>query len=149
MADELYGSQRVINPIGQLRGAEFARVVVGNVVSLGQSFQAQYSRPARPVMSIGSPEVLFIPGQGQGSVSLGRLLGVDGMFSLLNSGVGDCGQINTLQLSLGGGRCVVAPTQTLNFGGAMLEGVAISLGSSNPEIVENYNIRISTLERLT
>jgi hypothetical protein len=148
MPTEILGSTRVVQPIGQISGSEFAKVYMGAMVALAQNFQVQYGRQSRPVMSLGDPNIYFVPGPGQGSVALGRLLGADGMFSLLNNNVSTCGVLQNLQFSAGGGRCMVAPTQTLNFGGALLESVALAAQSSSPEIVENYTIRISTLELL-
>lgn len=147
MAD-IFGASRVTTPIGQIAGSEFARIYMGSLVALGQTFQAQFSRPSRPIMSIGDPQVYYVPGVGSGSVNMGRLVGADGFLALLNSGMGACGTIQSLMLSAGGGRCLVAPTQTLNFGGAMLEGVAIGLQAGNPEITETYNARISSLEKV-
>lgn len=144
---EAFGSTRTTNPIGQIAGSEFARISIGAVLALVQSFTGQYGRQARPIMSIGDPQIYFVPGQGQGTIALGRLIGDDGMFALLDR-VGDCGNITNLQMSAGGGRCMVAPTQTLNFGGAMLENIGIAMQSTQPEIVENYSIRIASLERV-
>lgn len=145
---DIFGATRNTQPIGQIAGSEFARIYLGGIVALGQSFKCQYGRQSRPVMSIGDPNVYFVPGQAMGSVTLGRLLGADGLLSVLNSGLGTCGTIQNLQLSAGGGRCLVAPTQTLNFGGAILESVAIGLQAADPEIVETYSIRISSLEKI-
>ncbi len=145
---EVLGSQRTVNPYGQVVGSEFAQIVVGSRVTLGQQCNVQWQRPLRAIVAIGDPHAYFAPGQGQGSISLGRLMGAEGMLSLLSAGsAGDCGTINALQISAGGGRCLIAPTKTLNFGGAMFEGIALGI-TTQPEIVENYNIRISSLEKV-
>lgn len=148
MATELFGATRAVNPIGQIAGSEFARIFMGTAVALAQSFSANYGRPSKPVMSIGDPNIYFVPGQGQGNVAVGRLLGADGLFSLINSTIGTCGTIQNLQLAAGSGRCMVAPTQTLNFGGAIMESLAIGMQSNSPEIIESYNVKVSTLERI-
>jgi len=145
---EIFGASRTVNPIGQIRGSEFAKVYMGSLVALAQSFQAQYGRQSKPIMSIGDPNIYFVPGQAQGSVSLGRLLGADGMLGLLNSGIANCGTIQNLQLTAGGGRCLVAPSQTLNFGGGILESVSVGLTAGNPEIVESYQMKISSMEKV-
>lgn len=146
---EVFGASRSASSIGQVAGSEFAQIVIGKRVTLAQQFNAQYSRPLRPIVAIGDPHVYFTSGQGQGSITLGRLLGPEGLLDLLNSGnAGNCGTIQALQLSAGSGRCLVAPTKTLNFGGAMFEGVSIGVTAQNPEIVESYTIRISSLEKV-
>lgn len=147
MPTEVYGAARQINPVGQIRSSEFARFVMGTTVSLGQQIGVQYSRPIKPIPVMGSSELLQVPGIGAGSIALGRLVGVGGLLEMLNNGVGDCGQISTLHLQLNGGRCVMAPSQTVNFGGGMLEGLAFQVAAGTPEISENYNIRITSLER--
>jgi hypothetical protein len=144
---EVFGASRTVNPIGQIRGSEFAKVYMGSIVALAQSFQAQYGRQSKPIMSIGDPNIYFVPGQAQGTVTLGRLLGADGLLSLLNAGLATCGTIQNLQLTVGGGRCLVAPSQTLNFGGGILETVSVGLSSGAPEIMENYSMRISSMEK--
>lgn len=145
---EIFGASRTVNPIGQVRGSEFAKVYMGAIVALAQTFNVQYGRPTKPVMSIGDPNIYFVPGQGQGNVTLSRLLGAEGMLSLINDGIANCGTIQNLQMSVGGGRCLVAASQTLNFGGGILESVSIGMQSSQPEIVESYQMKISSLERV-
>lgn len=149
MAQEIYSSARQQEPLGQLRSSEFARVVMASQVTLGQSVAMQYSRPVRSVMAIGMADVLMLPGVGQGSMNVGRMLGTEGLFGLLNSGVGECGQVAALQISVGGGRCVAAPTDSINFGGGMVESIGIQLAAQQPEIVESYGIRFSTLQKLS
>jgi hypothetical protein len=146
----VFGATRTGSPIGQIAGSEFAKIFLGgtNSITLGQQFQAQFGRQLKPIMSIGDQNVYFVPGQGQGTISIGRLIGGDGLFSMLNSGVGECGSITGLQLQAGSGRCLAAETQTVNFGGGMLENVSMSLNAGTPEILESYSIRISSLEKV-
>mgnify|MGYP003441686820 CR=1 FL=1 len=143
----LFGSTRTTSPIGQVASAEFAQIVLGTRVTLAQSCQWQFARPLRPIAAIGDPHVYFSPGIGQGSVALGRIVGPEGLGNLLDSNsAGVCGVISALQITAGAGRCMIVPTRTLNFGGAMYESVAGGLASQNPEIVENYNIRVTQLD---
>lgn len=143
---EIFGSNRTTNPLGQTAGSEFAQIIVGERVTLAQQAQIQYARPVRPIISIGDPHIYFNTGQGQGSVNVGRIIGPEGVFHLLNSGnAGKCGTISALQVQVGGGRCMIAPTKTLSFGGAMFSGVSMGI-TVNPEIVEQYQIMISSLE---
>ncbi len=146
----VFGTTRTGTPVGQIAGSEFAKIFLGgsNAVTLGQSFQAQFGRQLKPVMSIGDQNIYFVPGQGQGTISVGRLVGGDGLFSMLNSGVGECGTIAGIQLQAGAGRCLTAPTQTVNFGGGMLENVSLGLSAGTPEILESYVLRISSLEKV-
>jgi hypothetical protein len=142
-----FGSTRTTSPIGQVASAEFAQIVIGQRVTLAQSCQWQFARPLRPIAAIGDPHVYFSPGIGQGSVALGRIVGPEGLGNLLASNsAGECGIITALQITAGAGRCLVVPTKTLNFGGAMYESVAGALASQNPEIVENYNIRVTQMD---
>ena len=117
----------------------------GARTELGQNVQGNYSRQIQTIFEIGSPNVIWLAGHEQGTLTFSRLVGSRGFFSGWTPD--ECGVIKPVSISLGAGPCVSAASGGLAFEGAMVESVNFSMQSGTLEISEGISLRVATLSR--
>jgi hypothetical protein len=142
MAD-FFGHNRTIKSSNQLASSEYARITVGSRVDLAQSVAANYAQQIRPIFEIGAPSIFFVAGHAQGTVNVGRLVGAGGFFSNFNAQ--NCGRIQPVSISGGGGGVCAAGGGTVTFDGGMIESVSLNITAGQIEMTEGVAIRVASM----
>jgi hypothetical protein len=142
MAD-FFGHNRTIKSSNQLASSEYARINVGSRVDLAQSVAANYAQQIRPIFEIGAPSIFFVAGHAQGTVNVGRLVGAGGFFSNFNAQ--NCGRIQPVSISGGGGGVCAAGGGTVTFDGGMIESVSLNITAGQIEMTEGVAIRVASM----
>jgi hypothetical protein len=141
----IFNTNRTVKPTGQVASSEFALISIGGRTELGQSISGSYTRAIQTVHELGSPDVAWIAGHEQGSLSFQRLVGSKGFFHGWDSDA--CGLIRPVAINLGGGPCVASASGGLRFGGAMVESISFDMQAGTLEIREGIQMRVATMGR--
>ena len=144
MAD-LFGYNRTGNSIGQVASSEFAAVNIGGKLALVQSVEVSYAQQVDEVKAVGDSNIYWIPGRPSGSINVDKLVGTGGFFS--GWGQGQCGQVNSLSVSLQGSSCGFSGGGSLSFTGAVVESFSLSMNAQNQTISEKAQIKVATISR--
>lgn len=146
---DFFGYSRTGAAHAQIVSSEYAKITIGGQVSLVQSFQAAYQQELRPVFSVGDPNLYWVTGHPQGTITISRMVGNGGFFDAFGGG-GDCGRISTLSVSATRGQaCAAANTSSggnLRFRGAIIQSVNLNMQSGRVEIIEGASIRVTGME---
>lgn len=142
MATDFFGYNRVTKATNQLSSSEFAILTVGSRVNLCQQTTATYSQEIRPIYEVGAPSVVWVTGHASGTVGFGRLAGSDGFFANLRNTA--CGQISPVSINSGAGSCFTG-SGTLNFSGAVIESVTLTISAGAIEITEAATLRVASM----
>lgn len=142
MAQDFFGYNRTVGTSNQLSSSEFASLTVGSRVMLCQSVQASYQQEIKPIYEIGNPSIFFVPGHASGSVTFSRLAGEGGFFSALRGT--QCGQISPVSINSEGGACF-ASSGNLNFDGAVIRSVSLTMNTGAIEITEQAEILVASM----
>jgi len=141
---DFYGYTRDIKPNGQLISSEFATLsVAGSRVTIVQAVQATYGQRAEPKFEAGSSALYWVTGQPMGDITMGRLVGADGL-SGIKMLEGGCGSLRSVSVAFNGsGGCAdaVVAANGLNFRDAVPVSVGITFSAGQLEIGENFSIR--------
>jgi hypothetical protein len=142
MAQDFFGYNRTVGSSKQLSSSEFASLTVGSRVMLCQSVQASYQQEIKPIYEIGNPSIYFVPGHASGSVTFSRLAGEGGFFTTLRGN--QCGQINPVSINSSGSACF-AQSGNLNFDGAVIRSVSLTMNTGAIEITEQAEILVASM----
>lgn len=142
MATDFFGYNREIGATNQISSSEYAALTVGSKVNLCQNVTATYQQEVRPVYEVGNPAVYFINGHASGTVSFGRLAGSGGFFKGLRAT--KCGNITPVSINSQGSACF-AGSGTLNFSGAVVQQVSLTMTTGQIEINESANIVVASM----
>lgn len=141
----IFGTTRTKPATGRIASSEYALINVGGQTELIQSVEGQYGRQIESYHEIGSPNVAWVSGVEEGSLSISRLVGAAGFFE---GWAGDeCGIIKPVSINLGGGPCVAVASGGLQFQDAMIESVGFQLRTT-PGITESIRLKIGTFSRV-
>lgn len=142
MALDFFGFDRQFKSADQLASSEYAALTVGSAVTLCQNVNASYQQEVKPIYEVGNASVFFVPGHASGTISFGRLAGAAGFFAGLRDT--QCGKINTVSINSTPGGCFAA-AGALNFDGAVLQSVALTISTGAIEISESANIIVASM----
>ncbi len=145
MSTSIFGTSRNVRSRGQIASSEYALVTIGSRTELGQSVSGTYTRQIQTIFEIGSPNLYWLNGHEQGTLSFQRLVGSRGFFAGWDGD--ECGEIRPVSISLAGGPCVAAASGGLRFGHSVIEGFNFSLAAGTLEITEGISLRIGSLSR--
>lgn len=140
----IFNTTRTAKASGELTSSEYAKITLGGVVSLGQSVTGGYERQISTVFEIGNPNIYWIGGHEQGTLSISRLVGKNGFFHAIEPGA--CGEISPVGVDLVGGQCSSGGSG-LTFEDAMVQGLTWNITSGALEITEGVSLRFATLSR--
>lgn len=142
---DFFNYNRTGNSFAQIVGSEFSTISVGGGGgNLMQTFQWTYQQDLRAFFAIGDPNLYWIQGFPQGSITFERAVGAGGFYKGLS---GKCGVINNVTLSAtqgapcatgGGGGTVV-------FGGAIVQSLSGRIQAGQSEVIEGATIRVTSL----
>lgn len=141
MAD-LFGYTKSGNAIGQVASNEFATVNVGGKLALAQNVTVQYQQKIDEVRALGDSNIYWVPGRASGSINISKLVGTGGFFS--GWGIGACGAVNGISVSLGGSACF-SGGGNLSFTGAVAESFSLEMNSQSQTISETCMIRVASI----
>ena len=142
MATDFFGYNREIGATNQISSSEYAALTVGSKVNLCQSVNTAYQQEVRPVYEVGNPAVYFINGHASGTIGFGRLAGAGGFFQSLRNT--KCGNITPVSINSQGSACF-AGSGTLNFSGAVLQQVSLTMNTGQIEISESAHIKVASM----
>jgi hypothetical protein len=142
MATDFFGYNREVGSTNQLSSSEYAALTVGEKVSLCQNITASYQQDIKPLYEVGNPSIYFVPGHASGNVGFGRLAGEGGFFANLRGGA--CGQISPVSINSEGSACF-AGSGNLNFSGATVQSVSLTINAGAVEIQEQANILVASM----
>lgn len=146
MSNSIFNTTRQTRSRGQVASSEYALVTIGARTELGQNINGTYTRQIQTIFEIGSPNILWLAGHEQGTLSFSRLVGSRGFFSGWEGN--ECGEIRPVSVQLGGGPCVAAASGGLRFGGTMIEAVNFTMQAGTLEITEGISLRVASLSRM-
>lgn len=139
---DFFGINRTVGSSNQLSSSEYATLTVGGVVNLCQNVNTNYQQEVRPLYEVGNPSIYFIPGHASGTVSFSRLAGEGNFFANLRDT--QCGQISPVSINSTGGGCFTG-SGALNFSGAILQSVSLTISTGAIEITEQANILVASM----
>lgn len=133
----------------ELLSSDYAvlRLKDGDKTGLVQNCQATYQHNVQQRYESGSSTVLFVRGQPQGSMQVGRLVGTKGWFAGVDTGDAACGELGTITASLDGdGQCQITANQSsLKFDGAILQSLALTFGAGQLEITDSCQFLVASM----
>lgn len=142
----IFNTARTKPAMGRLASSDYALVTLGGRSELVQSVQGNYGRQIATFHEIGSPNVMWVPGQEEGTLQVQRLVGKAGFFS---GWTGDsCGVIRPVSINLSGGPCVAVASGGLQCHDTIVESVNFQLTSQTPAITEGISLKVGTLSRV-
>ncbi len=142
MATDFFGYNRTVGSSNQLSSSEYAALTVGSQVMLCQNVSANYAQEVRPIYEVGNPSIFFVPGHASGSVQFGRLAGEGGFFKQLRDS--NCGKITPVAINSQGSACF-AGSGALNFSGAIIQQVSLTMSAGAVEIQESATLQVATM----
>lgn len=142
MATDFFGYNREIGASNQLSSSEYAALTIGSKVNLCQNVTTAYQQEIRPLYEVGNPSIFFVPGHASGTVAFGRLAGEGGFFQNLRDS--NCGQISPVSINSEGSVCF-AGSGNLNFAGAMIQSVSLTISTGAIEIQEQATIMVASM----
>lgn len=142
MATDFFGYNREIGSTNQLSSSEFAALTVGNKVNLCQNVSATYQQEVRPIYEVGNPSIFFVSGHASGNVTFGRLAGEGSFFSNIRNNT--CGQIAPVSINSEGSACF-AGSGALNFSGAVINNVSLTINAAQVEINEQVSMVVASM----
>jgi hypothetical protein len=142
MAQDFFGYNRTVGASNQLSSSEFAALTVGQRIMLCQNVSASYQQDVRPIYEVGNPSIFFVPGHASGNISFGRLAGEGSFFAQLRGN--DCGKITPVSINSAGSACF-AGSGALNFSGAIIQSVSLTMSSGAVEISETANLLVASM----
>jgi len=142
MAQDFFGYNRTVGSSKQLSSSEFAALTVGSRVMLCQSVNATYQQEIKPIYEVGNPAIYFVPGHASGNVTFSRLAGEGGFFAQLRGN--NCGQINPVSINSSGSACF-AQSGNLNFAGAVIRSVSLTMNTGAIEITEQAELVVASM----
>jgi hypothetical protein len=142
MAQDFFGYNRTVGSSNQLSSSEFAALTVGSRVMLCQNVTATYQQDVRPMYEVGNPSIFFVPGHASGTLQFGRLAGEGGFFK----GIRDtnCGKVTPVAINSQGSACFTG-SGALNFDGAIVQSVSLTMNSGDVTINESVNLQIASM----
>ena len=152
MPDDVFGYENNIKTSGQIASADFARISVkqgGGQNALVQSVEVTYRQAIEEVIQVGSPQIFWMPGRPQGTITMGSLVGNDGFFTDWTGG--ECGSIDTASIRVDGGKCNFEGRGGLSFSGAIVESLTASITVGKQTISQGATIRtagMNTIEEI-
>lgn len=142
MAQDFFGYNRTVGSSNQLSSSEFAALTVGSRVMLCQSVNASYKQEVRPIYEVGNPSIFFVPGHASGNLSFSRLAGEGSFFSQLRDS--NCGQVTPVSINSSGSACFTG-SGALNFSGAIIVNVALTMNTGAIEITEQADLLVASM----
>jgi hypothetical protein len=142
MAQDFFGYNRTVGSSNQLSSSEFAALTVGSRVMLCQQVTAAYQQDVRPIYEVGNPSIFFVSGHASGTLDFTRLAGEGSFFSQIRNN--NCGQINPVSINSSGGACFTG-SGALNFSGAVIRNVSLTMQSSGIEISESASMVVASM----
>jgi hypothetical protein len=142
MAQDFFGYNRTVGSSNQLSSSEFAALTVGGRVTLCQGVDATYQQEVKPIYEVGNPSIYFVPGHAAGSITFTRLAGEGSFFSQLRDN--NCGQINPVSINSSGSACFTG-SGNLNFSGAVIRSVSLSMNTGAIEITERAELAVASM----
>lgn len=142
MAQDFFGYNRTVGSSNQLSSSEYAALTVGGRVMLCQGVDASYRQEIRPIYEVGNPSIYFVPGHAAGSLDFRRLAGEGSFFSQLRDN--NCGQITPVSINSSGSACFTG-SGNLNFSGAIIESVSLTINTGAIEITESARLVIASM----
>jgi hypothetical protein len=144
---DFFGYEKTVKSGDQIASSEFALITMGQRQSLVQSVQAQYGQEVKSVFEIGAPVVYWVRGHSSGSISMSRLVGVNGFFASLGDVAANCGAITPVDIQLsGGGNCYAQASGGLTFDGGVAQGVSMNIGAGQIEITESVQMMVANMK---
>lgn len=142
MAQDFFGYNRTVGASNQLSSSEYTSLTVGSLVMLCQNVNASYQQEVRPIYEVGNPTIYFVPGHASGSVSFSRLAGEGSFFQQLRDN--NCGQITPVSINSSGSACF-AGSGSLNFSGAVIRSVSLTMNTGAIEITEQADLVVASM----
>jgi len=150
MATDVLGFQRQGRSLQGMAASEFAVITLsGGIVTLAQQFSGDYQQQVRPAFVLGDGNVYWLHGYQEGTIQLTRLAGGRNFFEAFQAG--NCGIVNSVVLSLNGGRnCGVgagnAASGMLRFSDGVIQSLGVRMQAGQSEIIETATIRVATVQ---
>jgi hypothetical protein len=141
----IFGTTRTKPAFGRVASSEYAIINVGGNTELLQSVNGQYGRQVQTYYEIGTPNVNWVPGSEEGSLSISRLVGKGGFFDGWQGN--ECGVISPVSINLSGGPCIAVARGGLQFQDAMIVSVAFQIATT-PGIMESMEMKIGMFARV-
>jgi hypothetical protein len=142
MAQDFFGYNRTVGASNQLSSSEFAALTVGSRVMLCQQVTASYQQEVRTIYEVGNPSIFFVPGHASGEVGFSRLAGEGSFFQQLRDN--NCGQVTPVSINSEGSACF-SGSGNLNFSGAVIRNVSLTMQASAVEITEQANLVVASM----
>ena len=142
MATDFFGYNRNIGSSNELASSEYATLSINGKVNLCQSVRVDYGQDVKPIYEVGNPSVYFVTGHAQGTISFGRIAGGGSFWSNLKNS--QCGQIGMVSLNSEGKGCYGSGGK-LNFDGAIITSVSLSINTGAIEINEEAQLRVASM----
>lgn len=142
---DIFSYDNNTQPGGQIASSDFARIAVGNkgANSLVQSVDVGYRQQIEEVTQVGSPQIFWLPGRPQGSISIGALVGSAGFFKDWQA---PCGRIDNASISVEGGKCGFTGRGSLFFSGAIVESLQANITTGRQTITQGAQIRTAGMK---
>jgi hypothetical protein len=142
MPQDFFGYDRKVGSSNQLSSSEFAALTVGKSVTLCQGVDATYQQEVKTIYEVGNPYLYFVPGHASGTLSFSRLAGEGSFFSQLRDN--NCGKIEPVSIKSSGSACF-AGSNNLNFDGAVIRSVTLSMNAGAIEITERAELVVASM----
>jgi hypothetical protein len=142
MAQDFFGYNRTVGSSNQLSSSEYAALTVGSRVMLCQSVNASYQQEVRPIYEVGNPSIFFVPGHASGALGFSRLAGEGSFFAQLRDT--NCGQVTPVSINSSGSACFTG-SGSLNFGGAVIRSVSLTMSTNAIEINEQAELIVASM----
>ena len=135
MATDFFGYNRTIGSSSELASSEYAVLSIGSKVNLCQSVNASYQQEIKA-------SVHYIMGHAGGNITFARLAGAGKFWPNLASS--NCGQTNAVSINSNGSACY-AGGGSLNFDGAAVQRVSLTINTGAIEISEEATILVASM----
>ena len=140
---DIFGYNRTQNPNVPIASSESAIISLAGGFTLAQSVDVQYGQTIKTLSELGNPNIYFIPGPGEGSVTAEKLVGSGGFFSSFKGH--QCGRVDAFSITVSGGTCMQGGGGSMSFGSGIVERVNARIVAGQQEMIEGGTIRVGNL----
>ncbi len=148
MANDIYNRQV---GFGTPLAADSTRLIIPGLNGedmLVQNFSAVYQQNVNRIWEVGSFKTYFIAGRTQGSMTIKRIIGGQGISSAFVKQYADVCNMNNMAITFDAGCNSTAATGTLNFEKVVITSIAYSVAAADMMINEDFNLLFGKLSSL-
>lgn len=141
---DVFNYASTVNTEGEIASSDYAFINIGSSgrSALVQNLSVNYGQAIEEVTQVGDPQVYWMRGRPQGSVSISSLVGTGGFFS---GWTGECGLIGKMSVKVLGGRCGFKGGGGLSFTGGVVERYTADLSVGRQTITQGAQIRVASM----